>query len=619
MRPFSSRRIGYLLLLIIIVRGATVRAEEFQDVIGPYLKKYCVECHTGEKAKAELDLSSPASAADVIAQFRRWQHMIEFVRSGEMPPDGSPQPDLTETNRFVSSVREILLTEAGKQAGDPGVVMPRRLSNSEFDYAIRDLTGVDIRPTRDFPADPAGGEGFDNTGEALRMSPNLLKKYLAAAQRVSEHLVLKPNGVVFAPFPVTSYNERKKLTEQAVIDFYQSHAVNFGDYLEAAWRFRYRSDAAVTLEQFAKDRHLSGRYLSTVWNYLESIKTSSGWARELANKWESLAAPVSDSERSSQLLALIDSIQAQRALLSPPSPELIKANAGNWPIQHLDFRAKVAASRNQFHREAFRSTALVVSDSIPQPRENGPPLEIQIRLTPELTSDTVRLIIRQPIISRADHLPRNDDERKNHKVELLHSVLDRLQVRITDSGSSAAIEWGRHPVGHDIDPDSIAVSVPSSLSFSLTAEMQRELAGMRLLLPCEIDREHSSAGDALITVSPGDQPRGRSSTSRQYVIHPASELVVLPSAEAFCRTFPDEFFHVDRDRGLAAALLLPAGRSPRDGGAALPVLMDPYGGPHAQRVVQSLGLVVVLDAGDMQQAAVGLDLAVLAHGVLLGW
>jgi dipeptidyl-peptidase-4 len=41
------------------------------------------------------------------------------------------------------------------------------------------------------------------------------------------------------------------------------------------------------------------------------------------------------------------------------------------------------------------------------------------------------------------------------------------------------------------------------------------------------------------------------------------------------------------ERRLAAALLLPEGRSPGDGGPSLPVLMDPYGGPHAQRVVQS--------------------------------
>ena len=41
------------------------------------------------------------------------------------------------------------------------------------------------------------------------------------------------------------------------------------------------------------------------------------------------------------------------------------------------------------------------------------------------------------------------------------------------------------------------------------------------------------------------------------------------------------------DHSLATAVLLPAGRSPGDGGALLPVLLDPYGGPHAQRVLHA--------------------------------
>ena len=46
-------------------------------------------------------------------------------------------------------------SEAQKQAGDPGPVLARRLSNAEYNYTIRDLTGVDLRPAREFPVDPA--------------------------------------------------------------------------------------------------------------------------------------------------------------------------------------------------------------------------------------------------------------------------------------------------------------------------------------------------------------------------------------------------------------------------------------------------------------------------------
>ncbi len=88
-----------------------------------------------------------------------------------------------------------------RNAGDPGPVLARRLSNAEFDYTIRDLTGVDIRPTREFPVDPANEAGFDNSGESLAMSPALLKKYLAAARLVADHVVLKPEGFVSPRIP----------------------------------------------------------------------------------------------------------------------------------------------------------------------------------------------------------------------------------------------------------------------------------------------------------------------------------------------------------------------------------------------------------------------------------
>ena len=71
----------------------------------------------------------------------------------------------------------------------------RRLSNAEFDYTIRDLTGVDIRPTKEFPVDPANQAGFDNSGESLAMSPALVKKYLDAARMVADHILFLPNGL----------------------------------------------------------------------------------------------------------------------------------------------------------------------------------------------------------------------------------------------------------------------------------------------------------------------------------------------------------------------------------------------------------------------------------------
>src|ERR1019366_9334261 len=63
-----------------------------------------------------------------------------------------------------------------------------------------DLTGVDLRPTREFPADGAGGEGFTNAAESLTdITPTLLTRYLNAAKDIADHAVLLPDGFHFSP------------------------------------------------------------------------------------------------------------------------------------------------------------------------------------------------------------------------------------------------------------------------------------------------------------------------------------------------------------------------------------------------------------------------------------
>jgi len=54
---------------------------------------------------------------------------------------------------------------------------------------------------------------------------------------------------------------------------------------------------------------------------------------------------------------------------------------------------------------------------------------------------------------------------------------------------------------------------------------------------------------------------------------------------------PEPIWLTVGERGLRAALVLPTGYQPGDG--KLPVLLDPYGGPHAQRVLQSRNAFLV--------------------------
>jgi hypothetical protein len=264
----------------------------FAQVVQPFLKNYCLGCHGAEKPKAKLDLSGYNSAAAVAKKHRVWERVQERLEAGEMPPEKAPRhPTSHERRAVLDWIRDLREDEARRHEGDPGQVLARRLSNAEFDYTIRDLTGVDIRPTREFPVDPANEAGFDNSGESLTMSPALLKKYLAAARLVAEHLVLKPDGFVFAPHPAVTDTDRDKYCVQRIIAFYDRHRVDYAEYFLAAWRFVHRKALGkpkATLRDFATEAGLSAKYLATVWSLLTESPTTVGPLAEVQAEWRML-------------------------------------------------------------------------------------------------------------------------------------------------------------------------------------------------------------------------------------------------------------------------------------------------------------------------------------------
>jgi hypothetical protein len=140
----------------------------------------------------------------------------------------------------IDWVKAVRANELRRSADDPGPVLARRLSNSEYNYTIRDLTGVDLKPTKEFPIDPANQAGFDNTGESLNMSPALLNKYLLAAREVADHMALTPDVFIFAPGPMLVETDRDQYAIKRIIDFYESQPTDYADYFEAAWRYKHR-------------------------------------------------------------------------------------------------------------------------------------------------------------------------------------------------------------------------------------------------------------------------------------------------------------------------------------------------------------------------------------------
>ncbi|WP_395716670.1 DUF1592 domain-containing protein [Prosthecobacter sp.] len=156
------------------------------------LQTYCLNCHSTEKQKGDLDLE----ASDIQKEPHVWENVLDQMQLGEMPPKKEKQLSAAEKKQLTDWVRGTLDQIALANAGDPGPVVLRRLSNMEYTYTLRDLTGVEsLDPAREFPVDGAAGEGFTNAGAALVMSPALLTKYLDAAKEVAAHAVFTPHGM----------------------------------------------------------------------------------------------------------------------------------------------------------------------------------------------------------------------------------------------------------------------------------------------------------------------------------------------------------------------------------------------------------------------------------------
>jgi hypothetical protein len=298
-----TRRRAAVLCLVSLLADTAVRAADrpesdldrgFDKTVRPFVTQYCVRCHSQPDPPAQFDLSAYTTLDAIVRDQERWALVAHRLGAEEMPPEkAEPKPSQAERQRIIAWVEALRREEARKNASDPGLVLARRLSNAEYDYSIRDLTGVDIRPAREFPVDPANPAGFDNSGESLAMSPALMGKYLQAAREVADHLVLKPEGLAFAPHPMLVETDRDKYCVQQILDFYARQNTDYGAYFQAAWRFKHRAVLGrpkATLAQVAADEKVSARYLAAIWRLLETAPEDAGPVARLQEMWRGLPA-----------------------------------------------------------------------------------------------------------------------------------------------------------------------------------------------------------------------------------------------------------------------------------------------------------------------------------------
>ncbi|MFN3649838.1 MAG: DUF1592 domain-containing protein [Armatimonadota bacterium] len=199
MPHFTSRHGLFASLLVttvavpcsVALQAARPDPKAFDTAVKPALAAHCTGCHSAERQVGGVDLSGLADGASAARQRRLWRRISAQVEAGSMPPKGSKplSPAARAALLQWAHAAAEYLDPQDPARRDPGPSVLRRLTLTEYNRTIRDLFGIDFDAEAEVGL--PGSEnttGFDNLAATLTLSPALLDKYLAAAEKVGERV-----------------------------------------------------------------------------------------------------------------------------------------------------------------------------------------------------------------------------------------------------------------------------------------------------------------------------------------------------------------------------------------------------------------------------------------------
>jgi hypothetical protein len=251
-------------------------ADEFGAVQRAFFEKHCSDCHDATAKEGGLDLADLGRDLSDAETLRRWVRIYDRLSEGEMPPKSVPQPDTAARQAFLDSLRPLLAAADRAQRE----VVYRRLNRIEYENTICDLFQVRAEVAAMLPED-AKAHGFDNIGEALGVSTELVEAYLRAAD-VAIDMVLtqeqpprihKQSSFIDAFRTRANANQVFRFVNEGVVhylsDLKSTHVRNFAAPSAGTYRIRfraraYRSDKPIKVEVGAGDVHKGNRGRHTV-------------------------------------------------------------------------------------------------------------------------------------------------------------------------------------------------------------------------------------------------------------------------------------------------------------------------------------------------------------------
>ncbi len=475
--PMLPHRFSALSVAIVAFGSSSLIAAPAWKAAEAVLQTKCYECHNEKKAKGEVDLKQFAADPKVAKEFDVWIKVKDTIDNGDMPPPKAHQMTEQEHETLLGWVNGELDALAMKQAGDPGPVTMRRLTNAEYDYTVRDLTGQDYGFGKEFTTDGGGGEGFANTGDVLFVSPQQLDKYFTAARKIAEHATILPGtGVQFQSHRVglRGPEQMKAQAEQSLYVWYQKKAAPLlpkdeddlreADYMLACWKWKHKDKTgAQSLEALAKEMKLNPAFLNNWWALLNSAEPKSRFLDLTRVPWQQLPPP--DAAKPKEV----------------PAPVMASLKANEAQRKSWYYRAKGqygSVQRSQQDADALRSYG--VQSKVAGSKhvnlcigDDGDGAKGDIALVSDL----------QVFVGKG---PKNYFQAMQEQVKKDREAVakpgakvEELNKRIAESEAVLA-KFGKHPLGTQIKPDVLAIAAPQVVVLPLPEGAHYMKASCRL-------------------------------------------------------------------------------------------------------------------------------------------
>ena len=261
-----------LLLLCIGAEGASAQSDltkpdlaTFKSSISRLINKHCIACHGADEQKGDVRLDTLDGDLVSGKSVSLWKDVLHRIETGEMPPEGKPQPTDAERDSITRWIRGELRKHITAQLGVPGRVVVRRLSRTEYRNTMRDLLSLDFDIGRELPPDTTY-HGFDHVASVQELSRSQLETYLRLARFAIDKAIVtghRPMSFSYRVEPEQGkaglqwrVNSHGPESEEAAKAFAASYRTGRGEQKMEAdqWSTTYRFDLRTAQGKFGSSK-----------------------------------------------------------------------------------------------------------------------------------------------------------------------------------------------------------------------------------------------------------------------------------------------------------------------------------------------------------------------------